>query len=407
MAEWVWEARTKAGEIRKGVIEADDDRTVFSRLRLQQLMPIRVRKKGTVDFSFITGFFTGIGDKDLVIFVRQFATIIDAGLPLVTGLDILSQQMENKAFRKVLSEVKIEVESGATLSDAMRRFPKVFDDLFVNMVSAGEAGGILDTILNRLAIHIEKRSKIKGQIKGALTYPIVVIIIGILASAIMLGKVIPTFARMFESMGSGKEALPAATKFVINLSENFIRVGPWILLVAVIIGVGFYFFYKLPQGKFAVHRFILLMPVIGIVVKKTAVARFTRTLGTMLASGVPILDAMDIVSRAVGNAVIQKAILFAKDRISEGKTMADPLGQAKVFPGMVVQMISVGEQSGSLDQMCNKIADFYEEEVDVAVAALTSMLEPFIMIFIGGLVGGLLISMYLPIFTLAGQIRAE
>ena len=407
MAEWVWEARTKAGEIRKGVIEADDDRTVFSRLRLQQLMPIRVRKKGTVDLSFFTGFFTGISDKDLVIFVRQFATIIDAGLPLVTGLDILSQQMENKAFRRVLSEVKVEVESGATLSDAMRRFPRVFDDLFVNMVSAGEAGGILDTILNRLAIHIEKRSKIKGQIKGALTYPVVVIIIGILASAIMLGKVIPTFAAMFESMGSGKEALPAATKFVINLSENFIKVGPWILLVAVIIGVGFYMFYRLPQGKLAVHRFILLMPVIGIVVKKTAVARFTRTLGTMLASGVPILDAMDIVSRAVGNAVIQKAILFAKDRISEGKTMAEPLGQAKVFPGMVVQMISVGEQSGSLDQMCNKIADFYEEEVDVAVAALTSMLEPFIMIFIGGLVGGLLISMYLPIFTLAGQVRAE
>jgi type IV pilus assembly protein PilC len=405
MAEWAWEARTKAGEIRKGIIEADDDKAVFSKLRIQQLIPIRVKKKGTIDLSFIAGMFTGVTDKDLVIFTRQFATIIDAGLPLVTGLEILSTQMDNKNFRKVLAEVKTEVESGATLSDALRRFPKVFDDLYVNMVAAGEAGGILDTILNRLAIHIEKRAKIKGQVKGALTYPVVVMIIGIMATTVMLWKVIPTFANMFSQMGGGTESLPAATKFVINISDNFMKVAPWIALVAVILGVAYYSFYRLPQGKLTVHRFFLLLPVIGTVIKKTAVARFTRTLGTMLSSGVPILEALEIVSRAVGNAVIEKAVLYARDRISEGKTMAEPLGQAKVFPGMVVQMISVGEQSGSLDQMCNKIADFYEEEVDVAIAALTSMLEPFIMIFIGGMVGGLLIAMYLPIFTLAGQVR--
>jgi type IV pilus assembly protein PilC len=406
MPEWVWEARSKSGEIKKGVIEAEDNNAVFSKLRLQQLIPIRVRKKGTIDLSFLLTLGSGVGDKDLVIFTRQFATIIDAGLPLVTGLEILSTQMENKRFRTILREVKVEVESGATLSDALRRFPKVFDDLYVNMVAAGEAGGILDTILSRLAAHIEKRSKLKRQIKGALTYPIVVICFGFAATAIMLWKVIPTFAQMFESMGTS-QGLPAATRFVIGLSHNFIKVAPWVALVILIVVTAFYMIYRTEQGKFTVDKFVLLLPAIGVVVKKTAVARFTRTLGTLLSSGVPILDSMEIVARAVGNSVVSKAVLFARERISEGKTMADPLAQSKVFPGMVVQMISVGEQSGSLDQMCTKIADFYEDEVDVAVAALTSLLEPFIMVFIGGLVGGLMVAMYLPIFTLAGQIRAE
>jgi len=406
MPEWVWEARNRSGEIRKGIIEAETDKVVFDKLRLQQLIPIRVRKKGAVDLSFLSSLFTGVSDKDLVIFTRQFATIIDAGLPLVTGLEILSSQMENKKFRKILSEVKIEVESGSTLSDALRRFPNVFDDLFVNMIAAGEAGGVLDTVLGRLATHIEKRSKIKKQVKGALTYPIVVIIFGFVAAAIMLWKVIPTFAAMFESMGSA-ESLPAATKFVINLSHNFIKVAPWIVLVIVIIVTAFYLFRRTEFGRLAIDNFVLMIPAIGNVIKKTAVARFTRTLGTLLASGVPILDSMDIVARAVGNSVIARSVMFARERISEGKSMSDPLAQSKVFPGMVVQMISVGEQSGSLDQMCNKIADFYEEEVDVAIAAMMSLLEPFIMVFIGGLVGGLMVSMYLPIFTLAGGIKAE
>lgn len=406
MAEWIWEARTKSGELRKGTIEAEDDKAVFTKLRLQQLIPIRVKKKGAIDLSWLFALTSGVSDKDLVVFTRQFATIIDAGLPLVTGLDILSTQMENKRFRKILKEVKEEVEGGATLSDALKRFPRVFDDLFVNMVAAGEAGGILDTILNRLAVHIEKKAKLKRQIKGALTYPIVVICVGIVVTAIMLGKVIPTFQKLFASMGSA-ENLPAPTKFVIALSHGFLHAAPYIAAVIIIIIVAFISFYKLPQGRMAVHKFLLVLPLVGVVIKKTAVARFTRTLGTLLSSGVPILDSLEIVARAVGNAVVEKAIMFARDRISEGKTMAEPLAQSKIFPGMVVQMISVGEQSGALDQMCNKVADFYEDEVDTAISALTSVLEPIIMMFIGAVVGGLMIAMYLPIFTLASNIRGE
>jgi type IV pilus assembly protein PilC len=404
MAQWVWEARTKAGELKKGTLEAPDEKSVHSKLRMQQLVPIRVRKKGAISFDL--AMLSGISDKDLVIFTRQFSTMIDAGIPLVTGLDILGNQMENRRFRVVLKSVKEEVEGGSTFSEALRLHPKVFDDLFVNMVAAGEAGGILDTILNRLATHIEKRTKLKKQVTGAMVYPTFVIIVGVIVTTIMLWFVIPTFEGLFDSMGSGAK-LPGPTRFVIALSRGFVRVGPFVIGAIILFVVAFVFFYRTAGGRFIVHKFILFVPLVGTVVRKMAVARFTRTLGTLLSSGVPILDALEIVARATGNAVIEKAVLFARDKISEGKTMAEPLGQAGVFPGMVVEMISVGEQAGALDQMCNKIADFYEEDVDVAVAAMTSALEPVLMVGVGGVVGGLMIAMYLPIFNLAGNIKSE
>jgi type IV pilus assembly protein PilC len=403
MPQWVWEARTKSGELRKGTLDAPDDKTVFSKLRMQQLVPIRVRRKGLLS---IGNPFGGVSDKDLVIFTRQFATMIDAGIPLVTGLEILSGQVENRKFRAVLKSVKEEVEGGSTFSEALRMHPRIFDDLFVNMVAAGESGGILDTILNRLAAHIEKRNKLKRQVLGALVYPVVVICVGILVTAIMLGWVIPTFEKLFSQMGSSAE-LPGPTRFVIAISKGFITVGPFILGIAILLGIAFVVVYRTEAGRLLFHRFLLFIPMVGNVLRKTAVARFTRTLGTLLSSGVPILDAMEIVARATGNAVIEKAVLFARDKISEGKTMAEPLGQAGVFPGMVVEMIAVGEQSGALDQMCNKIADFYEDEVDVAVAAMTSVIEPILMVGVGGVVGGLMIAMYLPIFNLAGNIKSE
>jgi type IV pilus assembly protein PilC len=403
MAQWVWEARTKSGELRKGTIDAPDDKTVFSKLRMQQLVPLRVRRKGLFRFPIALG---GVSDKDLVIFTRQFATMIDAGIPLVTGLEILSGQMENRRFRAVIKSVKEEVEGGSTFSEALRVHSKVFDDLYVNMVAAGESGGILDTILNRLATHIETRNKLKRQVLGALVYPVVVIIVGVIVTIIMLGYVIPTFEKLFSQMGSNAE-LPAATRFVISISKGFLKVGPFLLVAAILFFVGFSAVYRTQAGKLMVHRFMLFIPLVGNVLRKTAVARFTRTLGTLLSSGVPILDAMEIVARATGNAVIENAVMFAREKISEGKTMAEPLGQAGVFPGMVVEMISVGEQSGALDQMCNKIADFYEDEVDVAVAAMTSVIEPVLMMGVGGVVGGLMIAMYLPIFNLAGNIKSE
>ncbi|MBW2264143.1 MAG: type II secretion system F family protein, partial [Deltaproteobacteria bacterium] len=299
-----------------------------------------------------------------------------------------------------------EVEGGSTFSEALRMHPKVFDDLFVNMVAAGETGGILDTILNRLATHIEKRNKLKRQVVGALVYPVVVICVGVLVTAIMLGWVIPTFERLFSQMGSSAE-LPGPTRLVIAISKGFLTVGPFVVGILILLAIAFVAVYRTEAGRLMVHRFLLFIPMVGTVLRKTAVARFTRTLGTLLSSGVPILDAMEIVARATGNAVIEKAVLFARDKISEGKTMAEPLGQAGVFPGMVVEMIAVGEQSGALDQMCNKIADFYEDEVDVAVAAMTSVIEPILMVGVGGVVGGLMIAMYLPIFNLAGNIKSE
>jgi len=403
MAEFAWEARGRAGEVKKGVMEAETADAVQNRLRAQNLSPVKVKKKGR-EFNLTFG--SPVSEKELVIFVRQFATMIDAGLPLVQCLEILATQGDNKAFNAIIRDIKATVEEGATFSDALRRHPKVFDDLFTNLVQAGEMGGILDTILNRLAVYIEKRVKLKRQVKGALVYPTGVGVIAVGVLVILLYWVIPTFEDMFKDFGGDAE-LPAITAFVIGLSNGFITWLP--LILATIIGgsMAFTYTYRKPKGKEFFHRLMLTAPILGPVMRKIAVARFTRTLGTLLSSGVPILDALNIVSKASGNVVIEKAIVTTAEKIREGRTMAEPLLETKAFPPMVVQMIGVGEQTGALDQMLNKIADFYEEEVDVAVSALTSLLEPIMMVVIGGMVGFMLIAMYMPIFDIAGKIKGE
>jgi type IV pilus assembly protein PilC len=403
MSEFVWEARARSGELRKGVMDADDEPAVQARLRSQQLMPTKIKKKSK---GLNLKFGTGVDLKEVVTFTRLFATMIDAGLPIVQCLDILCNQTDNKAFAVVLRDVKANVEQGATFSDSLRRHPKIFDALYVNLVQAGEVGGILDTILNRLAVYNEKAIKLRRQVRGAMVYPSAVLIIFTLVLSILLGWVIPSFKTIFKDLGAADE-LPWLTQMVIAVSEAFIGWLPLILLIAVGVGIALYNINKRPNGKRFFHRMFLKMPVMGPVLRKIAVARFTRTLGTLLASGVPILDALEIVAKTSGNMVIEDAIMYARGKISEGKNMAAPLLETNVFPPMVVQMVGVGEQTGALDAMLGKIADFYEEEVDVAVAAMTSLIEPIMMVGIGGTVGVVLIAMYLPIFSIAGKIKAD
>jgi type IV pilus assembly protein PilC len=403
MAEWVWEARARSGELRKGVMEAESEEGVQTRLRGQQLMPTKIKKKGT-SFSFQIG--TGVDLKDLVTFTRLFATMIDAGLPIVQCLDILCNQTDNKHFAVILRDVKANVEQGATFSDSLRRHPKVFDGLYVNLVQAGEVGGILDTILQRLAVYNEKAIKLRRQVRGAMVYPSAVVIVFMGVLGVLLGWVIPSFKTIFKDLGSADE-LPWLTQIVILVSETFIGYFPIVFLVGVAAIVAIVWSYRTPKGKKFAHKLLLRMPVMGPVFRKIAVARFTRTLGTLLSSGVPILDALEIVARTAGNVVVEEAIMYSRVKISEGKNMAGPLMETNVFPPMVVQMVGVGEQTGALDSMLSKIADFYEEEVDVAVSALTSLIEPIMMVGIGGTVGVVLIAMYLPIFSIAGKIKAD
>ncbi|MCA9582588.1 MAG: type II secretion system F family protein [Myxococcales bacterium] len=400
MAEFAWEARARTGEVRKGVMDAESIEMVQSRLRAQQLNPVKVKKKAApINISFGSP----VSEKEIVIFVRQFATMIDAGLPLVQCLDILSAQGENQAFNRILKDIKGTVEQGATFSEALSRHGKVFDPLFVNLVNAGEMGGILDTILQRLAVYIEKRVKLKRQVRSASVYPVAVFCVAIAVMFVLLTWVIPAFEAMFKDMG-GDQGLPAITQFVIELSNTVVGNLIWIVLAGAGIVSAIIYSYKVPVGKEVWHRIFLSAPIIGPVMRKIAVARFTRTLGTLLTSGVPILDAMEIVGKAAGNVIVERAIQGTSAKIREGRTMAEPLLETGVFPPMVVQMIGVGEQTGALDQMLNKIADFYEEEVDLAVAALTSLLEPLMMVVIGGMVGFILIAMYMPIFDLAGAV---
>ncbi len=403
MAEFVYEARARTGETRKGIMEAESVEAVQNRLKQQNLNPVKVKKKPK---EIHLSFGSPVSDKELVIFTRQFATMIDAGLPLVQCLDILSSQGDNKQFNKILKEVKGYVEQGGTFSEALRKHPKVFDTLYVNLVAAGELGGILDTILARLAVYIEKRVKLKRQVRGAMVYPSIIAFVAIAVLVVLLTWVIPSFQAMFADFG-GEDALPAMTRFVITISEGFVGNLVWIVLFAVVTTTTVVVTYRAPRGKEFWHRLLLTVPILGPVMRKIAVARFTRTLGTLLGSGVPILDAMAIVARSAGNVVVEKAVANTADRIREGRTMAEPLMETKVFPSMVVQMIGVGEQTGALDQMLNKIADFYEEEVDVAVAALTAMLEPIMLVVMGGMVGFMLIAMYLPIFSIAGNVGQE
>lgn len=403
MAEFRYEARARTGETRKGVMEAESVEAVESRLRSQHLNPVKVRKKPKEIYINIG---SPVSDKELVIFTRQFATMIDAGLPLVQCLEILGGQGDNKQFNKILKDVKSHVEQGGTFSDALARHPKIFDPLYVNLVAAGELGGILDAILNRLAIYIEKRVKLQRQVKSALVYPSIIGVVAALVLFVLLTWVIPSFQAMFQDFG-GEDSMPAITRFVISLSEGFVGNLPWIIGAGAASAAGVVVSYRSPRGKEVWHRAMLTTPVLGPVMRKIAVARFTRTLGTLLGSGVPILDAMSIVAKSSGNVVIERAVEVTAERIREGRTMAEPLMETRVFPSMVVQMIGVGEQTGELDQMLNKIADFYEDEVDVAVAALTALLEPIMLVVMGGIVGFMMIAMYLPIFDIAGNIQQE
>jgi type IV pilus assembly protein PilC len=402
MAKYKWEATTRQGEVRKGSMEALDEAMVASRLRAENLT-VRSIKKPAGQINIVIG--SGVSPKDLQIFTRQLATMIDAGLPLVQCLDVLANQTPNQHFAKVLFQVKAQVEQGSTFSDALKKHPKVFDELYVNLVAAGEVGGILDTILNRLAVYIEKNVKLKGQLKSALVYPISILCIAIGVIAIMLTKVIPVFENMYKQFEGAK--LPAPTQVVINISNGFIHDGPYIIAGIIAFAVLMGAILRTEKGKDVFDATLLRIPVIGSVLRKIVVARFTRTLGTLLSSGVPILDALEICAKTSGNRVVKRGIMHARGKIAEGQDMAGPLGESKVFPGMVVQMIGVGEQTGAMDQMLQKVADFYEDEVDTAVAAMTSLIEPIMMAFLGVVVGGLIIAMYLPIFKLAGNIAGK
>jgi type IV pilus assembly protein PilC len=399
---FLWEAKTKSGEVKKGEMEAQDAAAVDARLKSLGLTPSKVRKKSILDANLTIPGMGGVSSKDILIFVRQFAPMIDAGLPLVQCLDILGSQTPNPAFRKVIFAIKTRVEGGSTFSDALKDHPKVFDELFVQLCAAGEVGGILDTILNRLAVYREKAEKLKAKVKSALTYPIIVLTVGLGVTALLMLKVTPVFAKMFADFGS---ALPAPTQVVVDLSnwmQQYVlhAAGGIAAFVALVTA-----FYRNPRGREIFDKVILQVPIIGSVMVKVAVARFTRTLGTMVSSGVPILDALDVTAKTAGNRTIEAAILFVRAKISEGKNIAGPLADTKVFPSMVVQMIGVGEATGAMDQMLTKIADFYDEEVDASVASLTSMIEPLMMVFLGTVVGGFLIAMYLPIFSIAGAIK--
>ena len=401
MPFFTYEAKNRQGVIRKGEYEAPNDAAVIAHLRGQQLMPIKVKPKGwTFALGNIT-FGAQVSVKELVVFTRQFATMIDAGLPLVQCLDILATQQPNANFKKILLQVKEDVESGSTFADALRKHKKTFDDLFVNLVAAGEVGGILDTILNRLAAYLEKAEKLRRQVKGAFIYPSAVMAVALLVVTAMLVWVIPVFEKMFSDFGG---QLPTPTMIVIKMS-NFLRDNLLFIIGGIILAaIAFKRFYATSRGRKLIDRWVLSVPIFGILIQKVAVARFSRTLGTMISSGVPILDALDVVARTSGNKTVETEVYKAREAISTGKTIAEPLSQSRVFPPMVVQMVAVGEQTGSMDAMLSKIADFYDNEVDAAVAALTSLLEPMLMVFLGGAVGGLLVAMYLPIFKIAETV---
>jgi len=401
MAKFSWAGTGRDGKSVKGDMEAASESAVTTQLRRQGIQPSKIKEKGGGLDMEIKLFAPKVTTKDLVVFTRQFATMIDAGLPLVQCLDILSSQQENPTFKKILVQVKEDVESGSTFADALAKHPKAFNELYVNLIAAGEVGGILDTILNRLAAYIEKAQKLKKQVKSAMTYPTTIIGIAFVVIAVILIFVIPAFEKMFADFGG---ELPMPTQVVIaisNIIQDYILVilGAMFALV-----VAFKKFYASVKGREIVDDLALKAPVFGVLIRKVAVAKFSRTLSTMISSGVPILDGLEIVEKTAGNRTVEKAISKVRGSISEGKTIAEPLKESGVFPPMVCQMIEVGEQSGAIDTMLSKIADFYDDEVDDAVGNLTAMMEPLLMLFLGTTVGGLVIAMYLPIFKLAGTV---
>jgi type IV pilus assembly protein PilC len=398
--QWLWEARTRTGEVKKGEMEALDAAAVDTRLKALGLSPVKVKKKPAEIHLPRLG--SGVSSKDILVFTKQFATMIDAGLPLVQCLDILANQMDNATFKKVVLAIKSKVESGSTFADALKDHPKVFDELFIQLCAAGEVGGILDTILNRLANYREKAEKLKRKVKGAMIYPIIVIVVAIGVTALLLLKVTPVFAKMFTDFGS---ALPGPTQMVVDMSDWLRKYFLYMVVGIAAAVASFVAFYRSPRGRKIFDKLILQAPVLGPVIRKVAVARFTRTLGTMISSGVPILDALDVTAKTAGNRTVEAGILYVRTKIAEGKNISGPLLETKVFPPMVVQMIGVGEATGAMDAMLNKIADFYDDEVDTAVAGLTAMIEPLLMVFLGTVVGGFLVAMYLPIFSIASAIK--
>jgi type IV pilus assembly protein PilC len=386
MPIYIWEAKTRDGVTQKGEIEADSESIVRAQLRRQRVIPKKIKEKPKDIFEKFTFLQPKVTEKDLVVFTRQFSTMIDAGLPLIQALDILSSQQENKTFKKIILKIKEDVEGGATFADALKEHPKLFDELYVNLVAAGEMGGILDTILARLANYIEKAMKLKKQIKGAMVYPASIMGVAVIVVAVLLLFVIPVFESMFADFGA---ALPAPTQFVINLS-GFLKGNIVYIIIGLIVSIyAFKRFRDTTKGRLIVDGIVLKLPVFGPLLRSTAVAKFTRTLGTMVSSGVPILDGLDITARTAGNKVVERAVFKAKAGIAEGQTISEPLAKSGVFPPMVTRMIAVGEATGALDQMLTKIADFYDDEVEAAVATLTAMLEPLLMVFLGVILGGL------------------
>ena len=401
MAVFLWEATTRKNEVKKGEMEAADDNAVRAALRRQGFKSITVKKKPKELSEYLPFLKGGVKEKEIVVFSRIFSTMINAGLPLIQCLQLLAEQEQNKAFKKIITAIKEDIEGGSTLFEAMKKYPDVFDELFVNLVAAGESGGILDVILNRLSGYMEKAAKLKSKVKGAMTYPASVLVISVGVVTLLLLKVIPVFQKMFEGMGG---ELPGPTQFLVNASQ-FMQ-DYWFYMLAGVVAAGFVFkrWIKTEKGRWTFDSIVLKSPVFGPLLKKVAVSKFTRTLSTMMSSGVPILEGLNIVSKTAGNKVIEAAIQKTRQSISEGRTIAEPLAETDIFPSMVVQMIAVGEATGALDAMLSKIADFYDDEVDAAVDAMTALLEPFMMVFLGGVVGGMIIAMYLPIFKMASVV---
>jgi type IV pilus assembly protein PilC len=405
MATFAYSGRTRAGQNVTGERVADSMEAAIAALRREQVMVSKINpvkeKASAASKPVAIKRKKGVSPKSLAVFTRQFSVMIDAGLPLVQCLEILGTQEEDKNFGAVILETRAEVEGGASLADAMKKNPKVFDSLFTNMIAAGEAGGILDTILKRLATYIEKAVKLKNQVQSAMVYPVAIVVIATVVVGVILWKVIPTFATLFAGLGA---ELPLPTRVVIALSNGLVRFMPFVL-----VGIGAFVFgmrayYNTTNGRMNCDRLMLKLPVLGSLLRKIAVARFCRTLATLLASGVSILEALDITAKTAGNAVVEQALYATRKSIEGGETIAAPLKETTVFPPMVVQMISVGETTGALDTMLGKIADFYEEEVDVAVAGLLTLLEPLMIAVLGGVVGGIVIAMYMPIFSLISKL---
>jgi type IV pilus assembly protein PilC len=401
MPVYIWKGKNPYGEKRKGEVEAPDKAAALNHVKRMRITSPVIKEKPKDLFENIALFKPKVTGKDVVVFTRQMSTMIDAGLPLVQCLEILAKQQENPTLKKILSEIQVDVESGTTFADAMRKHPKAFDTLYSNMIEAGETGGILDTILSRLAIFMEKSMALKKKIKGAMTYPAICLGISLLILVVILVFVIPVFEEMFASFDS---ALPGPTQVVISMSKffksNFIFIFGAIFIVSYIIKK----LYATEKGQLRIDGMLLRSPVVGVLIRKVAVAKFTRTLSTMLQSGVPILEALQVVAKTAGNKIIEKAVYRVSDSIAEGRPIAEPLEDSNVFPNMVVQMINVGESVGALDAMLEKIADFYDEEVDQTVSNLTAMIEPFMMVFLGGMIGGLVVAMYLPIFKIASVV---